>query len=150
MKLVRFNDPFAGLTSMHSQLDDIFNSFFNTNMSQAVTQMPAMDVYNEDDKQLVVEMQAPGFTKDDIEINVHEGILEIRGERKEKEENKDRKRNYMVRESQSSFFRRIALPKHADPDNVKANFEDGMLKVEIPFKELPEPKRITIQAGKKK
>jgi HSP20 family molecular chaperone IbpA len=76
MAIVRW-DPFAGLTSMHSQLDDIFNSFFS---SLPVSQnMPATDVYTEDDnKTLVAEVHTPGFDKDDIEINVRDGVLEIK------------------------------------------------------------------------
>jgi len=147
MAIVRW-DPFAGLTSMHSQLDDMFNSFLAA--APRGQGMPTMDVYTEGDKALVAEVQAPGFTKDDIEINVHDGVLEVKGEKHEKEEDKDKKdRNYMVRESHASFYRSIALPKAADSDNVEAHFDNGVLKVRVPFKELPAPKRIAISEGKK-
>lgn len=146
MAIIRW-DPFAGLTSMHSQLDDMFNNFFsNVPNAQA---MSAMDVYTEDDKTLIAEVQAPGFGKDDIEVNVHNGMLEIKGEKHEKEEDKGKKRNYMVRESHASFYRSVALPKTADADKVEADFEGGILKVRVPLKELPAPKRINISAGKK-
>lgn len=146
MRLVRY-DPFAGLTSLHSQLDDVFGNLFSSPATQAGTSMPAIDVYNEDDKQLIAEVQAPGFKKEDIEINIHEGVLEIRGQHKEKVEDKDKKRSYMVRESQASFYRRIALPKNADNKNVQASFSNGVLKVSVPFKELPAPQKIAIQSG---
>lgn len=146
MNITRWNDPFSGLTSMHSQLDDIFNSVFS---STPVSQnLPAMDVYTENDKSLVAEVHAPGFTKDDIEVNVHNGVLEIKGEKHQKEEDKDKKRSYMVRESHTSFYRSIALPKYADADNVAADFDKGVLKVTIPFRELPAPKRVAISDGK--
>lgn len=148
-QLIRW-DPFAGLSTMHSQIDDLFNSFFNDMPVAPLQGVPAMDVYTEDDKSLVAEMQAPGFTKDDIDISVHDGVLEIKGEKHEKEEDKKNKRNYMMRESHSSFYRRLALPKQASEDDVQAEFEDGVLKVRIPFKELPEPKKVAISAGKKK
>lgn len=145
MQLSKWNDPFSGLTNMHSQLDDMFNSFFST---MPTTQaMPAMNVYTEDDKNLVAEVEAPGFTKDDIEISVHNGVLEIKGEKHEKEEDKAKKRSYMVRESHASFYRSIALPKHADADGVQAEFADGLLKVHVPFKELPAPKKIAISSS---
>lgn len=145
----RNSDPFSGLSTMHSQLDDLFNSFF-VNMP-SVQGVPAVDVYAEDDNELIAEVQAPGFTKGDIEVNVHNGVLEIRGERHEKEEkNKSKKRNYMLRESHASFYRSIALPKTADSDKVKAHFEDGVLRVSVPLKELPEPKKVAITDGKKK
>ena len=141
-------DPFAGLTSMHSQLDDLFNNFWSS--APALTQgNPALDVYTEDDKQLVAEVQAPGFDKDDVEVNVHNGMLEIKGEKHAKDEDKTGKRNYMVRESHASFYRSIALPKHADADSVEAHFDNGVLKVTVPFKELPKPKKVAIKSGKK-
>lgn len=148
--LRRRDDPFAGLTSLHSQIDDMFNDFFGSATLPALGATPAMDVYNDDDKQLVAEVQIPGFGKDDVEVSVHNGVLEIKGERHDKQEEKDKKRTYMVRESSSSFYRRIALPKHADGDNVAAHFDHGMLRVTVPFKELPQPKKVQIQDGKKK
>jgi HSP20 family protein len=147
MALMRW-DPFAGLTNMHSQLDDMFNSFFSS--MPTGQNLPAMDVYTEDDKALVAEVHTSGFDKDDIEVNVHDGVLEIKGEKQDKtEEGKDNKRNYMVRESHASFYRSVALPKAADADNVEAHFDNGVLKVRVPFKELPAPKRVQISAGKK-
>lgn len=149
--IVRFNDPFAGLTSLHSQLDDIFNSFFSPMMPGTAQSMPAMDIYTEDDKQLVSEIQAPGFTTDDVEVSVNNGMLEIKGEKHDKEEEGGHgKRNYMMRESHASFYRSIALPKHADADNIKADFKNGILKVIVPFKELPQPKKIAIGSAEKK
>lgn len=151
MNLTRWNDPFSGLTSIHSQLDDMFNNFFGS-MSGGQTSIPAIDVYTEDDKSLVAEVQAPGFTKDDVEVNVHNGVLEIKGEKHEKEEDKgkNKKRSYMVRESHASFYRSIALPKYADADSVTADFTDGVLRVTVPFKELPAPKRVAISDGSNK
>jgi HSP20 family protein len=150
--IVRWDDPFAGLTSLHSQLDDMFNGFFSgLPAAQSIQGVPAMDIYSENDKQLVAEVNAPGFTKDDIEVNVHNGVLEIKGEKHDKEEDeKSKKRSYMVRESHASFYRSIALPKYADLGHVDAQFDNGVLKVTVPFKELPKPKKIAINAGKKK
>lgn len=142
-------DPFAGLTSMHSQIDDMFNNFFGSSWPGTDQSAPAMDVYTEaDGKNLVAEVAAPGFGKDDIEVNVHNGVLEIKGEKHARDENKEGKRNYMVRESHASFYRSIALPKAADGDKVKATFADGVLKVSVPMKELPQPKKVAIEAGK--
>ena len=147
--LQRWEDPFAGLTSLHSQLDDMFNEMFGTSRNQLQTTVPAMDVYEDEGKQLVAEVEAPGFSKDDIDVSVHEGVLEIRGEKSKREEEKDKKRTYMVRESSASFYRRIALPKHADGDKIEAHFDKGVLKVVVPYKELPQPKKVSIKEGKK-
>lgn len=150
--LVRWDDPFAGLTSLHSQIDDMFNNFFTGLPATRLLQgMPAMDIYNEDDRALVAEIQAPGFTKDDVEVSVHNGVLEIKGEKHEKDEDKKaKKRSYMVRESHASFYRSLALPKHADEAHVDAQFDNGVLKITVPFKELPKPKKIAISTSNKK
>lgn len=148
--LVRYSDPFAGLTSLHSQLDDIFNTILSPSQLPASRAVPMMDVYTEDDKSLVTEVQAPGFKPEDVDVSVNNGLLEIKGEKHEKEESREAKkqRNYMMRESHASFYRSIVLPKHADADNVQAEFKDGVLKVIVPFKELPQPKKVKISAGK--
>lgn len=149
MQLSRWNDPFSGLGSLHSQLDEMFDNILK-NAPGNGQKLPAINVYSEDDKNLVAEIEAPGFDKDDVEVNVHDGMLEIKGEKSEKEEEKDKKRAYMVRESSASFYRSIALPKNADADNIEAHFDNGVLKVTVPFKELPKPKKVAVKAGKKK
>ena len=148
MALIRWNDPLNGLTNIHSQLDDMLNDFWAA--APAMTATPTTDLYTEDDKQLVAEVQVPGFSKDDIEVNVHDGLLEIKGEKHEKDEQKDKKRSYMVRESHASFYRSIALPKNAAGDKVSAHFDNGVLKVTVPFKTLPAPQKVTIADGSKK
>ena len=150
--LAQWNDPFAGLTSLHSQLDDMFTNFFTGLPAVPSTPLsvPAMDVYSEDDKHMVVEVQAPGFDKNDVAVHIHNGVLEIKGEKLEKtEDKKATKRSYMVRESHASFYRRLALPEYADADHIDAHFDNGVLKVTVPFKELPKPKKIAIGSSKK-
>ena len=145
MKLVRYSDPFAELDALHSQLDKMFNETFDRSTTH-VTPMPSMDVYSEDGKHLIAEVQAPGFSKDDIAVHINQGMLEVKGEKKSKEEEKGKNRRYMVRESSATFYRRIALPKQADINNIKAEYENGTLKISVPFQELPAPKKVQITA----
>ena len=149
--IVRWDDPFAGLTSLHSQLDDMFNGMFSGLPAvQIPSAMPAMDVYSEDDKSMVLEVQVPGYAKGDVDVSVHNGILEVKGEKHEKEEDKKgKKRSYMLRESHASFYRRLRLPDYADENQVDAKFDSGVLQITVPFKELPKPKKVAISDGKK-
>jgi HSP20 family protein len=137
--IVRFN-PLAELDALRKQAfgDDFFTSF------QGVA-LPTTDVYTEGDNQLVVEAHLPNFDEGDVNVNVDEGALIVQAEKRQREE--DTKKKYMVRESSTSFYRRIALPDRADEDNIQANFSNGVLKVVVPFKELPSPKKIAINAG---
>ena len=109
--------------------------------------MPTTDVYTEDDKQLTVEAHLPNFEEKDIDISLDKDSLIIRAECHEKEE--DKKKKYVVRESSSSFYRRIRLPEAANTGKIEARMQGGVLKVVVPFKELPAPKKIAIKAGKK-
>ncbi len=139
--LVRW-DPFAELTALQKQFfgDDWMTSFKGVNI-------PTTDVYVKDN-QLKVEAHLPNFEQKDVNIQVENNALVISAQRHEKEEDKDKK--YVVRESSSSFYRRIALPERADTDNVEANLDDGVLKISVPLTPLPEPKKIEIAASTKK
>ena len=137
--LIKF-DPFAEIQALQKQFfsDDWFSPIKSM-------QMPTTDVYtSKDDKELHVEAHLPNFEQNDISINVDKGNLIIMAERHEQEKDKDRR--YIVRESSSSFYRSIRLPEAADEDSIKAKMKDGVLKVTVQFKELPKPKQIVIEA----
>jgi HSP20 family protein len=151
MALMRWNDPFRELSTVHQGLDNLLSSFLNDSAPGGVDNAPNMDVYIEDDNRLVAELHLPGFTPEDVEIRVQDGALEIRGERQESIEDEDKsRRGYLVRQSVERFFRRIMLPNDVDKDNVQASFEDGVLRVVVPFTEERESKKIAIGSGNSK
>jgi HSP20 family protein len=139
-KLVRF-DPFAEINALQNQL---FGDMWPAPLKSIG--LPTTDVYT-DKNNLVVEAHLPNFTDKDVNIEVENGSLVIQAERHEKEEDKDKK--YVVRESNTSFYRRIQLPERADADKVGAHLEDGVLKVTVPLTPLPEPKKVKITAKSK-
>ena len=134
-------DPFAELSALQKQFfgDDWMSPLKGVNI-------PTTDVFNKDNN-LVVEAHLPNFEQKDVNIEVENGALVISAERHEKEE--DKGKQYVVRESSSSFYRRIALPKRADAEKIEAQLDDGVLKVSVPLTPLPEPKKIAISAKKK-
>ena len=134
-------DPFAELSVLQKQFfgDDWMSPLKGVNI-------PTTDVFTKDNN-LVVEAHLPNFEQKDVNIEVENGALAIKAERHEKEE--DKGKQYVVRESSSSFYRRIALPKRADADKIEAHLDDGVLKVSVPLAPLPEPKKIAISSKKK-
>lgn len=136
--LVRF-DPFAGLDALRR---DLFDDGFFRNLRG---KLPTTDVYTEDDKELVIEAHLPNFDEKDITVNVDKGALVIQAERHEQEE--DKKKKYVIRESSSSFYRSIALPEQAEEQQITADFDDGVLKVTVPLKELAAPTKIAVGSG---
>lgn len=139
--LVRF-DPFAEMRALQKQFfgDDWFTPIKTSGV-------PTTDVYTNGDKEMVVEAHLPNFEEKDVDIHVDNGALVIQAERHEKEEDKEKK--YVVRESSSSFYRRITLPERANADGIRAHLEEGVLKVTVPFRELPAPKKIAISKKSK-
>ena len=136
-KLVRF-DPFA-------EIDALQRQFFGDMPAMRGVNLPTTDVYTDKDS-LVVEAHLPNFSESDINIEVENGCLVIQAEKHEKEEDKDKR--YVVRESSSSFYRRVQLPERANADDIAAHLEDGVLKVVVPMTPLPEPKKVKVIAKK--
>src|SRR5690349_13247315 len=132
--------------STFDELDKLFDNLSRWSGSPSSSMiLPSLDIHSEDDKHLVVEMPAPGFDTNDINKNVRDGVLEIRGQKAGKDEQKD-KRNYKVRESNTSFARRVVLPEGAEADNISAELDKGLLRVTVPVNR-PEARRIEIKAG---
>lgn len=140
--ITRF-DPFAELTALQRHFfgDDL------TSQLKGVT-IPTTDVFMNGDKELVVEAHLPNFRDEDIDIRVDDSALTIQAEKREREEDKQKK--YVVRESSSSFYRRILLPDRADTDKIQAKLTDGILTVSVPLAPIPEPKRIALKSSTNK
>lgn len=136
--LSRF-DPWAELSALQKQL------FSEGLFGQARRAMPTTDIYTEDDSKLTVEAHLPGFSDADIDIDAEAGALVIRAEKHEREEDKGKK--YVVRESSSSYYRRIVLPEQADEEAIQASFDDGVLRVTVPYKAVEAPRKIEITKG---
>jgi HSP20 family protein len=104
---------------------------------------PSVDIA-EDDGRYVVTLELPGSKKDDITVEMKDQILTIRGEkRNEREEKKEHSR--WVERSYGSFSRSFTLPANAAADQIKAEFRDGVLTVEVPKAEEAKPKTISIK-----
>jgi len=141
-ELALFNDLFDGFE------DDGYMPSFN--FKKAFT-TPKVDVKEEKDA-YVLEMDLPGKSEKDVNIELHRNVLTISSETKSaKEEKKDEKMEekksgkYLVRErSYSKFSRSFTLPEDVDNEKLSAKFVNGVLSVTMPRKELAAPKMIPI------
>ncbi len=109
--------------------------------------MPPMDVAEDADR-ISVTAELPGFKEEDVKVELQGDVLTISGERKRESEKKDRDYRRVER-SYGEFRRSFTLPASVDRENVKANFSDGLLKLELPKKPEAKPRQIPITAGKK-
>ncbi|MGB8332561.1 MAG: Hsp20/alpha crystallin family protein [Polyangiales bacterium] len=91
-----------------------------------------------------IDAELPGVNKDDVALNVENRVLTLRGERREKKEEKDKK-FHRVESTYGSFMRSFTLPEDADGDKVAADYKDGLLSVRIPRTAPKESKARTIK-----
>jgi HSP20 family protein len=145
--LVRW-DPGRELDSLQSDVNRLFDSFFGTRPGNGIRSrrwVPAMDLV-EEDEHLVLRADLPGMTEEDINIEVKDGVLTVSGERKA-EEKKEGEGYYRVERSFGSFSRSLSVPEGIDPEQVSAEFDNGVLEVRIPKPEERKPHRVQIGKG---
>jgi len=133
----RYRDPFAEMRAEMDRLFDRFlgGSFFGRPVPSgraqpAATLAPDIDI-REDDKEIVLEAELPGIDEKDVEVVVRDGVLSLKGEKKSgRDEKKDT--YHLIERSYGSFERSFELPDSADEENIKAEFNKGVLRVVIP------------------
>lgn len=133
-----------------SLINSLFNDVFDTPaMCHTSVTAPRVDI-EEDDKSYTLEMDLPGRTEKDVNIELDQNNLTITSSKaEEKEEKKEEKKagKYILKERRtSSFERRFVLPKDVDTENVSANFKNGVLTILMQKKASVAPKKIEIKA----
>ena len=144
--------PFRGLTELERTFEDVFERpfmmpsfYFRPDGERGW--MPAIDIYEKEDK-YIVKAELPGMKEEDIDVSVVGDTLTIKGERKTEEEVKDED-YYRCERAYGSFMRSISLPSEVEADKIEAKYEDGVLEVSLPKAAEVKPKRVTVSPRKK-
>lgn len=134
MNIIR-REPFA-------ETEDLFRSFFppqisrllrlGENGSTATEWAPVADT-SETDKEYLVKAEIPGVRREDVHVTLEDGVLTIRGERRQEKEHRSEKM-HRVERFHGSFMRSFMLPENADPSSIRAECKDGVLTVHVPKK----------------
>lgn len=103
--------------------------------------MPVVDI-EESKEAYLVKAELPGVDKEDVSVNIDNGVLTIKGEKKSKVEDKKRHR---VECSYGSFIRSFTLPQTVKAEKVEAEYKDGILSLTIPKSEESKPKQIEVK-----
>jgi HSP20 family protein len=104
---------------------------------------PRVDI-SETDKEFVIKAEIPEVNKEDVNVSVDNGVLSIRGERKQEKEGKGKK-HHRVERFYGCFARSFVLPDNIDEEKIKAKFKDGMLHLRLPKTEEAKPKSVEIK-----
>lgn len=105
--------------------------------------VPPIDV-REDQGALLVSAELPGIAPEQVEVATDNGILTIRGEKRQERKEGDEGRYHLMERSYGRFTRSFRLPKGVDEAKISAKFQHGVLTVHIPKGALPQPKKIAI------
>jgi HSP20 family protein len=143
MALVRW-DPNREVDTLQAQVNRVFDTFFGgePNSGRLRRWVPAMDLVETDDH-IVLRADLPGLSKDDVEIEVKDGVLTVSGERKAEETHRS-DGFYRVERAFGGFSRSMSLPKSVDAEGISADFDKGVLEVRIPKPEQQKPHRVEI------
>ena len=99
----------------------------------------------EDDDAIHVEAEVPGFKRDEIDITIEQGTLQISAERKQEQSQPANGSPILTERTWSRYFRSLSLPAAVQEDHVNAKYEDGVLHLTLPKRPEVKPRRIKVQ-----
>jgi len=138
MKMAWWTDPFEEIRRLRREIDRIFDALASMPELSAKLEWrePLVDMKETEDS-VIIEVELPGLNKEDIQLKATDDSLEIKGESKKIVE--EAKEGFIRKErSYRGFYRRISLPIKVKPEEAKAKYENGILRVELP---KAEPKK---------
>ena len=149
MALVRW-DPTRELDSLQTDMNRLFDTFFQGRSARAAgggagRWVPAMDLTETADA-YVLRADLPGLKREDVDIELKDDVLTVSGERRSEHQDKG-EGFYRVERSFGRFARSLDLPKGTDSGAVRAEFEDGVLRVLIPKPEQAQTTKVEIGGG---
>jgi HSP20 family protein len=141
-------DPFRELEEMSTRLNRFFGQAPTRQLSEngelsLADWAPAVDV-QETDGEYVVKADLPAVKKEDVKVEVVDGVLSVSGERKQEKEEKG-KRFHRIERACGRFERRLSLPTEVDPQKIAAEFKDGVLQVHLPKSPTARPQSIDVK-----
>jgi HSP20 family protein len=148
MNIVKWN-PFRELEEIHGRLNRFFDEtplrpkegdglFF-------AEWAPAVDI-EETEKEYLIKAELPDIAKENVKVEMLDGVLTIEGERKREKEEKGKKL-HRVERSYGKFVRQFALPIEVEATKIQAEFKDGMLSVHLPKTAAAKPRAIEVKVA---
>ena len=142
--VVRF-DPFRDITTLRDEMNRLFSRAVGEGGGSGSAWTPAVDVFDTDEA-IVLRAELPGLKAEDIDIEVDENVLTLKGERRF-EETVEEGRYYRLERAYGHFQRGITLPQGVKADEISASFDNGVLSVRVPKADEVKPRKIAVAAG---
>ncbi|MGD9695987.1 MAG: Hsp20/alpha crystallin family protein [Thermoleophilia bacterium] len=143
--VVRF-DPFRDITSLRDEMNRLFSRTLGDSPAGAGSAWtPAVDIFDTADA-IVLRAELPGLGSDDIDIELDDNVLTLKGERRF-EETVEEGRYYRLERAYGSFQRSLTLPQNVKSDEIAATFESGVLSITVPKADEVRPRKISVSAA---
>jgi HSP20 family protein len=144
MTIVRWN-PLHDVATNQERMSRILDGFYGRPQEDLTRSawIPAVDIYSNDQHELVLKAELPDMKEDEIDLTVEDNTLTLRGERKLDPEVGE-EQFHRIERSYGSFARTFALPPTVDADKVSAQYKAGVLTVRLPLREEAKPKQIKV------
>lgn len=154
MAITRF-DPFREFATLQNQMNRLFQDLTPTRAGQTGeefmttgTFVPAVDIY-EDEHNITLKLEVPGIDEKDIDVRVENSTLTVRGERKFEKDVKE-ENFHRIERSYGSFSRSFTLPNTVNPEQVNADYTNGVLTITLGKRAEAKPKQIKVSVGGQK
>ena len=150
MAIVRMWDPMKELSALQNRVNRVLEDTFGSPLHRAEqpgagTWAPAVDIY-ETASEVVLKAELPGVGRDQVHVEVKDGVLSLRGERQFEKE--VREENYhRVERIHGPFHRSFTLPESVDADTVRAELKDGVLELRLGKREQAKPRQIQVKVN---
>ena len=139
-------DPLEEMTALRSRMDRLWSRMTTEGEPPLADWSPASDVIETKDE-LVIKAELPGIDEKLLDIEIENGILTMKGERKAEKETEEQGYRRIER-SYGSFFRSFTLPPNVEAEKISATFANGLLEVHMPKKESAKPRTIKVDVKK--
>jgi HSP20 family protein len=143
-------DPFRDLATLQNRMNSLFQDYSRAGSGESdslstASFTPPVDIF-EDEHKVVLTLEVPGIKQEDLNIEVENSTLSIRGERKFEAEQKQE--NYhRIERRYGSFYRAFTLPQTVNTESVSASYDAGVLRVELEKRAESRPRQIKVQLG---
>ena len=139
-------DPFREVVALQNRMNSLFRDLNDDGGPMTTAAFaPAADIY-EDEGKIAIKLEVPGIDEKDLDVSVENNTLTVKGERKFEKEEKE-ENFHRVERRYGSFFRAFTLPSTVDTEHVTANYQNGVLKLELKKKPEAQPKQIKVNVA---
>ena len=146
-------ETYRDVLALQNRMNSLFQDFSrsNTGENELVTAagfVPPVDIY-EDEHKLVLKLEIPGLRQEDLDVRMENSTLSVRGERSFETEGNE-ENFHRVERRYGSFYRAFTVPNTIDPESIKAEYDAGILRLELQKRPESKPKQIKVNVGSAK